>query len=317
MFFLNLYMRKLFEFVYNSISENLGHPITLLRLIDEYPDMRVELIEPVRVIDSQSIAQWHHWGNQPSNEGTYRKLGAILGWRYSAGRYNSFEIYRSEFENLGHCDVMENWNCDIQDVTGLTFSKSKLHKFTSLDSMVEANSRELIDSIAEDKLLKNLAHDEIRILSRENTSDYFARYLWDDRIFLVNNSGGSHHFAAARYIASRIAYPISLQGTLRTYFINSLAIDSLRCDFDMYSISDDAAISTGFHEAMEKFRATYLWQYLPRPYEHARAILLPKSDPRSMRVSTVLRDAGFFDIGKYLADLAGRVGTRAHPNLRF
>lgn len=292
--FLNLYMKKLFELVCNSINEDLGRPITLLRLIDECPDMRVELTEPVQVIDAQSVAQWHHWGNQPSNDDPYRKRGAILGWRHSAGRYNSFEIHRSEFENLGHCEVVENWNCDIHDVTGLTFSKSKLHKFTSLDSMVETNSRELIDSITEDKLLKNLAHDEIRILSRENTSDYFTRYLWDDRIFLVNNSGGSHHFAAARYIASRIAYPISLQGTLRTYFINPLAIDSLQCDFDMYSISDDAAISNGFHEAMERFCATYFWQYLPRPYEHARAILLPKCDPRSMRVSTVLRDAGFF-----------------------
>jgi len=91
------------------------------------------------------------------------------------------------------------------------------------------------------------------------------------------NSGGSHHFAAARYIASRIKRRVPLHDRLRTYSISPLALGALLRDFDMHAISDDAAISSGFHNAMMTFRATYLWQHLPRPYEHARSHSLAKT----------------------------------------
>lgn len=298
-------MSNPFVFFYNAISEDLGRPMTLLRLIDEHPDLRVQLIEPEPVIAADSIVHWQDWGGQPLDHWPRRKRGTMLGWRHSAGYYSSFELHRPEFENLGWCEVDDHWNCDIQDVTGLSASKSELHEFSSLDSMVETNSRKMIDAITEEKMRKNLAHDEIRILNRESTSDYFARYLWDGRIFLMND-GGSHHFAAARYIASRINRLVPLQGKLRTYSISPLAVEALRRDFDIYAISDDAAVANGFSDAMKAFRATYLWQHLPRQYKHARAIFLPKNEKRSMRVSAVLRDAGIFDVGEHLTALADR-----------
>ena len=306
-------MWKPIEFMYDAISEDLGRPMTLLRMIDEHPDMRVQVAEPEPVIAADRVAQWHNWGDQSSGHWPRRKHCTILGWRHSAGNYSSFELHRPELENFGRCEVLDMWNCDIQDVTGLSFSKSELHKFTSLDSMVETNSREMIDAITEEKLHENLAHDGMRILNREGTSDYFARYLWDGRIFLIND-GGSHHFAAARYIASRIKRPVPLLGKLLTYSINPQAVNALRRDFDVYAMSDDAAITNGFFDSMRMFRATFLWQYLPRPYDHARAIFLPKNEPRSMRVSSALREAGMFDIGEHLTKLTNRqIAARATP----
>lgn len=298
-------MWKPFEFLYFGACEDLGRPMRLQRLIDENPNMRVQLTEPELVVDAHKVVQWQDWGGQPTDRWPRRKRGTMMGWRQSAGRYSSFEAHRPEFESFGRCEVSDQWSCDIQDVTGLSSSKSNLEKFTSLDSMVETNSREMIDEITEDKLHKNLAHGEIRILHRESTSDHFARYRWDGRTLLMN-SGGSHHFAAARYIASRINRRVPLHGRLHTYSISPLALGALLRDFDMYAISDDATISNGFHHAMKMFRATYLWRHLPRPYEHARAILLPKNERRSMRVSRALREAGMFDIGEHLVALTDR-----------
>ena len=299
--------------IYYAICEDLGRPIRLQRLIDENPNMRVQLTEPKLVVDAHKVVQWQDWGGQPTDHWPRRKRGTILGWRHSAGSYGSFEMHRPEFESFGQCEVSDHWRCDIQDVTGLSSSKSNLESFTSLDSLVGKNSRELIDETTEESLQKNLAHGGIRILHQESTSDHFARYRWDGRTLLMN-SDGSHHFAAARYIASRINRRVPLGGRLCTYSINPLALDTLLRDFDMYAISDDAAISNEFHEAMRMFSATYLWQHLPRPYGHARAILLPKNERRSMRVSHELRVAGMFDIGEHLLALTERQ-TRHYPNI--
>lgn len=296
-------MNKILEFCYFSICEDFGRPMRLLRLIDEHPNMSVQLTEPNPVVAVSNVVKWQNWGMQPINNWPCHKRGTLLGWKQSAERYSSFYAHRPEFENFGRCEVLDQWNCDIQDVTGLSSSKSNLETFSSLDSMVKTNSKEMIDEITEYKLKKNLSHREIRILNGEG--DYFARYRWDGRTFLIN-SGGSHHFAAARYIASRINRPVPLNGKLYTYSINRLALDSLLCDFDIYAISDETDISIGFHNAMRTFRATYLWQHLPCPYTHARAILLPKNEERSMRVSRVLRTSGMFNIGEHLVALTDR-----------
>lgn len=63
-----------------------------------------------------------------------------------------------------------------------------------------------------------------------------------------------------------------------------------------------------FLKAMKSFWAAYLWQYLPPPYQakEQRVILLPKSDSRSMKVASVLHQAGFFYLSKHLDKLIDR-----------
>lgn len=284
----------------------MGHPVTLLRLLDEHPGLRIQLAEPKLNIAAYSVVQWHEWGYTSERNWQHRKCGTISGWRYSSDGYRSFDIHRPELEHLGRREVDENWTCDIQSVVGFSTSKSKLEDFTSLNDMVETNSREMIDALTEEKLRQNLAHNEIRILHREQTSDHFALHLWDGRIFLMNN-GGSHHFAAARYIAARIGRQVPLRGALHTYSVDPMAVDSLQTDFDMFIIPDNNAdASNGFHDAMRTFQATYFWHPLPRPYEKVRVILLPKREKRSAKASATLHAAGLFDFGKYLTSLVKR-----------
>ena len=123
------------------------------------------------------------------------------------------------------------------------------------------------------------------------------------------NHGGSHHTAAAKYLAARLGQRVPLRGRRYTYSLNALAIASLRRDYEMFAIDcqDDEA-TNAFAEAMRAFRATWLWHPLPHPYEGARAVLLPKDDARSMRVAVELRRAGVADLGEHLSALCVRQG---------
>ncbi|WP_162085341.1 DUF6685 family protein [Sulfuriferula nivalis] len=306
-------MKKLFSIISDNIQTSFGTPIKLLQLLNERSDIRVEINEPNRVIAADSVVSWHRWGESSPFKWPRRSDGRIMGWKYSSGYYCSFEVYRPELADFGCCETTEQWTCDIQNVDGVLHSKSELDKFATLDDMVAKNSPEMINEVTKAMLCKNLAHGEIRILHNSDTSDHFARYQWDGRVFLMNG-GGSHHFAAARYIASRIAQQVPLKGKLCTYSINDVAVGMLCRDFDIYAISDEAEISNRFHDAMESFKATYLLHDMPKPYGKAKAILLPKNDARSVRVSKVLREVGVADLGHHFAALCNRQSrNKAQP----
>lgn len=298
-------MTNLLKLIYDGFREDLGTPVKVLRLLDEHPGICVNIQEPLRTISAGSVVAWHDWGKPSPFRSVRHTAGWLMGWKRSGAHYGSFELHCPELADFGRCDITEKWACDIRDVSGLSSSKSELTQFASMDDMVAKNSPEMIDDISEAKLRQNLAHREIRILHNENNSDHFAQYLWDGRVFLMN-SGGSHHFAAARYIASHIGQRVPLKGKLHTYSINATAIEALRSDFDIYAISGEAEITNGFRDAMESFKATYLWRYMPRPYDNMRAILLPKDEPRSMRVSRALRESGVADLGQHLTTLCAR-----------
>jgi len=297
---------RLFKRVYEAIQEDLGYsPVKLLKVIKEYPDFLPQLAEVPRSIHEGHVVKWHEWGERRYGLNIYSK-SSMMCWCFRNGYYESFHLAMPEFDSFGLCEEVPYWACEIQDVVGLSSAKSELHKFTSLDDLVETNSSEMINIITEEQLQKNLAHNEIRIIHQGNrTTDHFSSYLWDKRIFL-SNSGGGHHFAAARYIASRIKQKVPLKGKLMTYSINPKSLDALCEKFSIFVISNGNPESNLFNDAMRAFRATYGWRSLPRPYDSYRAIFLPKDEPRSILVANVLLDAGVYDLGAYLAELVNR-----------
>lgn len=288
----------------DGIREDFGSPVNLKKLIRDYPNMRVEIAESKPSIAYSSVVPWHKLGNLSSSIWPRPEAGSLLGWKKSANYYSSFSVNIEALVNFGHRYETKAWRCEIQDVDGLANSKSTLTDFASLDDMVAKNSTAMIEDLSEAGLEMNLAHTDKRIFSMSSPA-HFEKHMWDGRIFLMNIDG-SHHFAAARLIAAHIGKTVSLHGDLYTNAINTASVSALRCEYDLYVISDDATITCGFHDAMESFGATYLGLEMPRPYDKTRAILLPRNEARSMRVSKELREAGMFDLGRYLAQLCGR-----------
>lgn len=296
----------------DRFREDFGEPRSLRRLLAEQPCIAEPLAMPRQGVSANAVVCWHEWGAIGSLSWPRLRPGEVRGWGPSGNRYASFTVHRPEFTQFGRCKEVKHWHCDIQDVQGLAAAKSDLTSFASLDAMVETHSPAMIADISESGLAKNLAHDEIRLLHRVNPSDHFAHYAWDGRLFLIND-GGAHHFAAARYIAARLVKPVPLAGTLRRYSIDAQAVASLKRDFDLFAIPDQAEACNGLHDAMQALRAPYLWRRLPRALHGRRAIFLPRNTPRAVRAAALLREAGVFDLGEHLGDLLHRQASAAPP----
>lgn len=215
------------QFVLDSIKEEFGHPSSLVKLITEEPGLNKPLVEYEKGISSAEVVKWHEFGNL-SYERSRPCKGSLNGFGHcpgANGNYGGVSVRREDLLNLGTTREVKRWECDIQDVDGFSASKSELRLFKSMDEMVEGNSKEIIDEITPDKLAKNLAWGEIRIISRVD-HDFFQTWSWDGRVFLMN-IGGSHHFAASKYIEKRLNIKVPLTGRYRVHGINQVALESL------------------------------------------------------------------------------------------
>jgi hypothetical protein len=287
----------------NSICDDMGYPASLISLINQEPDLNKPLVEHQTGIDASKVVKWNQFG-QISSRSVWASPGRLRGWTYSPGCYGNYgqvSLDRNDLANLGEKNDVHGWKCDIQDVDGFATSKSDLQIFKSMDEMVERNSKLLIAELTPKRLAELLSWDEIRIISRDD-HDSFATWAWDDRVFLMN-TGGSHHFAAAKYVAARINEKVRLEGRYRLYGLNEMALASLRRDFEIFVLSSRTEHQNYFHHALKSFQATYFCQELPNPYFEQEAVFLPKFEKRSIKVSEVLRHAGFQDLGLYLKNL--------------
>lgn len=287
-------MQSLLKSIINDLREHLGYPVNLIQMLSDNPQLSNPLAKPNLCIYAGSVPQWHKLGGQSRSD-----CGELMGWRQSGGQWGSFRIKRPEYAQISRCDITPGWTCDISEIHGFLGSKSKLTDFMTTDEMVETNSSEMIDQITHEKLAENLAHDEIRIIHSRSTSDHFTRYSWDGRLWLFND-GGSHHTAAAKYIATRLREPVALTGNLHTYSLNADAVNSLCNDFEMFIMPK---VSMEFFDAMCAFKATWFSHAMPSPYEDMQAILLPRNEERSMRVAAELSKARIPNLGTYLLDL--------------
>ena len=288
-------MTALLERTIDFFREALGQPIRLRHLLADYPDIRIDLNTPTVSIALRDVVRWDELDSEFRL--SRRSVGSLLGWRLHGRHYSSFNVKRPEFDSFGNTTRDDVFTCDIRSVQGLYAAKSDLSKYSSMDQWIQAESPELIATLTLDQLAKNMAHREIRV-GCEPGSDYFCRYAWDGRLFLVN-TGGAHHLGAARYIASRIDQPVELRAPLYVRSINRTAVESLRKDFEIFMLPEAHDISNEFHDVMGTMGVTWLWHGLPHPFKGCRAVYLPRSEAKSMQVAVELSAAGVADVGRH------------------
>lgn len=296
-------MNTIARWLYESIADTFEFPVRFTRTLAENPDIRMLIEEPPKVVAARSVVEWNAWYSHRLYE-RYSKTTLHGRCKVAGFGYTGTTIEVPELAELVKCEVIENWDCEIREIDGLSASKGPIEKVEGMDNFAEQHCKSFIDEISEEKLLKNLAHDEIRIIHNKNTCDHFACYEWDGRTFLMN-SGGSHHFAAARYIAGKLDRPVNLQGKLYRYRLNPIALDLLRRKFDIFVIKIDSAYGK-LYDPLSAFQASFFTLDLPRPYEGVNAIFLPRTERRSMRVADAFRNAKYFDLGEHLTEIADR-----------
>ena len=165
-------MRQLVSSIVRWVRDDLGYPASLHDALSS-KQVRAEplpaLPEVPISISASSVVRWHEWGSICDSRGPRFTAGEMLGWSERGGHYSSFYLTRDDLARIGTREVRELWECDIQDVVGLSSSKSELRDFSSLDDLVETNSRSMIEPVSTETLDRNLAWSEIRILHRDST----------------------------------------------------------------------------------------------------------------------------------------------------
>jgi len=288
------------------LDQALGKPVSIARFLNEHPPAKVEFPNSNQGITTEKTVRWHDW-NWRDNSGN----DALLWWSQHRNGFRSSHRCIDELNNFTQCLTLDRWECDIRTIEGLAASKSDLSEFSTLDEFAALESPKEIEEISVRNLSKNLDHREIRIRnSPDGGGDFFVRYLWDGpRTFLINH-GGSHHFAAARYIARALDMPVPLSGRLEVCRIPTLSVQELTRKYDLFAMP---LFIDYFHEAMKSFKASYGYCKLPRPLDRsAYLIFLPRDEPRSMKASTALRGAGIFDVSDYLKHVCTESAVHTH-----
>jgi len=299
-------MNKIIQLFSDTVSASFGNPVRLRRLLAERPEFKAALIGPTADIAMASVPRWQNIATASTGVARRRaNRSELLGWRRDGTRYGSFNAACPALGGLVTKVVVKNWKCDLQDLHGFAASKSKLETFDSTDEMVETNSSEMIEDVSAEGLRKNLAHDQIRVIGANAGTDWLQVHQWDGRMYLVND-GGSHHLAAAKYIAARIGTPVAMTAPLVYYKVDAGAVAALRAEYDVYLVNNESELSNAFFSAMEHDGATWLWHDMPAPYTGVRGIFLPRAETLSMRVSGAFREAGFVDLGAHLEAVADR-----------
>ena len=285
-------------------------------------DLNANGIEPVELVEHRSIAlstviDWGVLGDWNPMSHTWHHRHC-RGWHFKDGRYRSFLIKILEFETLRHEIIIDDWECDLRVINGLSDSKSNLAQFSSLCELAAKNSPEMITNISKEQLQANLLHTGIMVgrkwdaINIKSTADFFVTHSWDNRIFIVN-SDGSHHLAAARYIAIRLDENVQLSSRLKIRALNTTAIDLLLDKFSILAINNAPAEQNAFFQCMQKLNVTYIVKEISK-YD-INCILLPKNQYRSMIAADTMRQLGFLDIGYQLRYVATNQRLAAPNNI--
>ncbi|WP_228332815.1 DUF6685 family protein [Xanthomonas citri] len=210
-----------------------------------------------------------------------------------------------ELAALGISVVVNEYTLDLCDIEGFSSSKSDLHEYPSVEDFAQQRCPDWISDVSHESLRKLLAHDEIRVLHSQHHTDHFSQYGWDGRVFL-SNAGGSHHTAAAQYVANRLQADVPMSAPLRVYLLNVAAVDAIAARYEMFAVPEVALFQVPFHDALKATGAAYLWHRMPAPYHDQRAVFLPRENSRSLAAAAELRAAGAPDLGIHLTMLVER-----------
>ena len=286
------------------IADVAGTPFALRELLATGVH-KPRLEAPERSTAESAVVKWHDWSSHSAFEWPRRAPGELRGWSKRRDVYASQLLRMPEMASIGAIYVHSKHTVDLREIDGFAASKSDLHEHRTVEEFAERRCPDWIADVSHAQLQKMLSHDEIRVLHAEHHTDHFSQYGWDGRVFL-SNAGGSHHTAAAQYVAKRLQADVPLHAPLRVYTLNEGAVCALIDRYELFSVPDESSFQCAFHDALESIRATYFWHSMPAPYHDQRAILLPRDNARSMAVAKEMRSAGVADLGCHLGELLER-----------
>lgn len=293
--------RKMVDRIHEEVLHKLGRPVRLERVIASGLLIPHPITPPPDTFWMHSVVRWEKWMRAP-----YYSRPYTLDYRKPG--YNrqleSHPLSVPEVEQLILEAIIPDFSCDIRDIRGISASKSMEHDIRDIDEFPMLRCCELAEPVTEEHLRENMRHGELRL-----DQMWFAEYPWAERRFYWINSGGSHHFGAARYQACRLNIPVPLTGKLYRYNMNIQMVSALRCKWHFFAIPANEVFGS-FYYAMNAFGCPFGNSELPIHMHHTgengidlKIIWLDRHHPKANAVATILSASGFPDFGEQLAAL--------------
>lgn len=283
--FLERHMKKIFNFLMYFSKGSFLYAPKFISEIKKRQDLKIVLKIPEQTANSNQIIRWDDWKHRDL------KKSYILAFHE---KNQMAWTYVPELEHLISVSEIENCQVDIQDIACLSSSKSNLSLFKALNDFATIKNSNLITELSEENLNKNLFWEDKKILN----NPFLYCYVWDNKRIHLKNSGGSHHFSAARYIASQLNKKIHISGRLKIFHLNQESICSLLNQFALFAVNnndrffivDECAnigASVGVYDA-------------PPPFYDKTIIFLPHINKRSAHVTKLFQQFGLFNFGDFL-----------------
>lgn len=298
-------MRPQLSSLLRAVLDHLGFPASLKQALANH-NLRADFSPQLTTISEKSVLRWNQFGEANAENWRHFSIGQVKGWSRHNGNYQSNIIEIPELAQIGTISKVDHYTVDISEIDGLASSESNLSAYVSLEEFARQECDIATSDINSKGLSENLEHEDVRIF-RSDSCDFLCRYSWDRRLWL-SNTGGSHQFAAAQWIAKRIGHKVPLTAKLITHGINSEAVTSLRSKFRGFLVSSKPSAFQAFANAMEAFKGSYYQLDLGAQHPNTRVVLLPKSDPRALRAAKILDDAAFTDALLTLHSVACKQG---------
>lgn len=305
--------KKISRFLYEDICHKLMRPQMLLRYIEEGSLRPIPLQHAPDTMWTRSVVRWEQWKGE--SKGYLISAGYGIDYRFPDGQRNRLE---KEFLRIPELDTLikkqkfKDHRVNIDDVCGISASKSMTHDIVNIDDFPLIRCREFVEPITLEHLHKNMAHGEIRL-----DDMHFSDFTWAARRIHWHNAGGSHHFASARHQAVRLNCPVPLTGTLTRYSVEKFSLLQLRKRWSMYLLPKRDVFGK-FYESMTAFQCAFGQCELPRNLHNAKSndeqlsiIWLSKDDPKAIAISHALEFGGFTDFGLILDALGKTVRLEA------
>ncbi|WP_139103428.1 DUF6685 family protein [Xanthomonas euvesicatoria] len=232
-------------------------------------------------------------------------------WTYDKSGERSQKVVVEPFKHL-ITETKSTTTLDIRDIECLVHSKADMHGFASLDDMAKSACPDWI---------KDVSHEQLHALLAKappaSTEGRLSQVDWDGRLTLIAYDG-SHHFAAARYLAGQLNAPVPMTMELTTRSINAPALEALEKSYDAFVLLDEPAFN---HELTKAFQATQV-PHGRKELRLGRAlgdrnyqlILLPRESMRAMRSAAVLHAAGALTLPRLLR--AQQLQAHDHISIR-
>lgn len=181
---------------------------------------------------------------------------------------------------------------DIREITCLSASKGPLACSETLDDFAVAECRREIGPGTSEQLEACLRYYGVRLASPfKHDGDEIEAVAWSGGTICWPNSDGSHHFAAARYIAGVLKQPVPITAALTSYSISCDAVARLTRDFFAWVMADHDKTWL-FIRMIHQYGLEIGVATMPRPYRDKLLVLLPRRFPGAYQVEPIITASG-------------------------